>query len=129
MCDHRVCVNSSNIKLSCWDCNKIYILKRNFTLTKSYGPDITVQSTLSNAPKDKSLSKASKLIWPRICQEDDDGAVLMTDSNNGLLALSTTGQWSKMKLNSELLWPRCAISWGGRLYVSTWVDEKLTMFQ
>ena len=121
---HTICVNSTHIALSCRDCDTIYILDLHGKFKQSHGPAITLTMPSSSECED------SKINYPYICQEDDNGTILVADtSNDRMLVLTAEGHWRRVKLNDDLQCPRSAVWWKGRLYVSTWDDETITMFQ
>ena len=125
--DHTICVNSTGIRLSCWDCNMIYVLDAHGILKQTHGPRITIIPS-SNAASEHSMEN-SELTDPLICQEDDDGEVLLAEfSNNRILILTAEGHWRQVKLNCELQGPCSAVWWKCAFYVSTYDDRKLTMF-
>ena len=120
----------THISISCWDTNKIYIVDKNGKLKQSYGPNIALANSPRSASDDESMQEDSSLNFSYICQIDDDGAMLVTDSfNDRLLLLTATGQWRRIQLSDELDEPIDAVWWRGRLYVSTEDDDKLTMFE
>ena len=125
---HRIIVYSTGIKLSCWDRDAIYVLDPLGTLNETHGPRIP--PIVSSTSASEYSTKHSELNGPRICQQDDDRAVLVADFINiRMLILKATGHWRQVKLNSELQPPKDAVWWNGKLYVSTWYDDRLTMFQ
>ena len=122
---HQICVKTDTIKLSCSNRNAIYFLDTLGKLKQLLGPQVSVTES-----EGEHITEASKLLKPMICQEDDDGAVLVADMiNDRMLVLTAEGQWRQVGLNVRLLWPRDAVLLGGRLYVSTWGDNILTMLE
>ena len=116
--DHIISVSSSGIKLSYWDFNKIYVLDPHGTLNETHSPHIL--PILSSTSASEYSTDHSKLNGPRICQQDDDGAVLVADfMNNRILILTSTGHWRQVKLNGELQRPNDAVWLNGTLYEST----------
>ena len=82
------------------------------------------------ATQGKHNTEGSRLYRPYICQEDDYGAVLVADKfNDRMLVLTAEGHWRRVRLSDKLQIPEGAVWWKGRLYVSTWRDNKLSMFQ
>ena len=127
---HTLCVNDSNIKCCCLNLNGIYILDTYGTVKTSRGPDINITQPPITGAESLHSKGTSRLNWPLICQEDDDGAVLVADwCNERLLVLSEAGLWLQVRLNHQLRWPRGGMWWQRRLYVSTLEDKKLTMFE
>ena len=126
--NHRICVNSTHITLSCSDCNRIYVLDLNGKLKHSLCPDISFIMPSSPECKDEHSTKDGKLSWPHICQEDDDGAILVADRfNDRMLVLTAEGHWRRVRLSDKLKSPVGAVWMKGRLYVTN--DRKLTMFK
>ena len=123
---HRLFVNEAEIKLSCANCNTIYILDTDGNLKQTHGPEIPI------AVSSNSLSEGehSYLNRPLLCQEDYEGAVMVADFlNDRLFVLTAEGTWRNVRLNGTLDAPHDALWWQGRLYVGTFCDKKLTMFQ
>ena len=127
---HRICVNTDEIKLSCFDLDSIYILETHGKFDQSYGPTITIIKSSRSESIGEPISEPSDLKQPIICQEDDDGALLVADRwNNRILILTAEGKWRQVRHNDWLWGPRDAVLWGGRLYVSTRLDNRLAMFK
>ena len=123
---HRLSVNETGIKLSCYDCDTIYILDLEGTLKQTHGPEIVITVPSSSV----SEGEQSVLDGPYICQEEDDGAVMAADINNDrLLVVTEEGQWKQVRLNETLEKPADAVWWRERLYVSSWCNNTLTLFQ
>ena len=99
-------------------------------LKQSYGPKITITNRPTSSVDNDDVSRESEFDIPYICQMDDDGALLVADRRNDrMLLLTSTRQWRRFQLSNKLDWPRDAVWWRGRLYVSTLGDDKLTMFE
>ena len=123
---HRLSVNKTGIQLSCVDFDTIYVLDLEGNLKQTHGPEIAIAATSSSV----SEGGQSVLDGPVICQVDDDGSVLVTDSDNDrILVLTEEGQWRQVRLNETLDEYFDAVWWQGRLYVISWRNRQLTMFQ
>ena len=125
---HTISVNSKRIRLSCFWQDRIYVLDPHGTLKETHGPRITIIASPNEASEQSY--ELSELQRPLICQMNDDGEVLLADYlNDRMLIVTAEGHWRQVKLNGELQRPSDAVWWNGTLYVSTWDDDKLTMFQ
>ena len=122
---------ADEIKLSCYHCYSIYIVDIHGYLKQTHGPSIPITKTSSSESAGEHITEVCYLARPMICQEDDDGAVLVADRwNDHILVLTSEGQWRRVRLAYDmLLRPRDAVFWGERLYVCTWDDDNLKMFE
>ena len=127
---HRICVNKTEIALSCFMQNRIYVLEPHGTLKQSHGSEIQI-STQSSSPEEVEHSTInSKLRKSFICQVDIEGAVLVADAGNRcMLILTSEKQWRCVTLSDGVICPIDAVWWKGRLYVATARDNKLTVYE
>ena len=116
------------MNLSCFDLDYICILDTQGNLKQTHSPRITFISSYGSESEEEEVTDDINLTMPKICQKDDDGAVLVVDeSNHSLLIMTAGGQRRRVRLNSRLRWPHDAVYWEDRLYVSNLV--KLTMME
>ena len=94
-----------------------------------YGPDIEIPHNASEAAN-RDGSVRSRLLGPLLCQEDDEGNVLIADGlNRRLLLFTAECKWHDVTPVGGLKWPEGAVWLNGRLYVSSSSDKSITMFE
>ena len=81
-------------------------------------PIIFINESVDKSDPDSTIR--SRLWWPRLCQGDNDGNVLVADTlNNRFLVLSATGEWYNVKLDHKIIRPWDAVYLDERFYVIT----------
>ena len=94
-----------------------------------HGPEIEIIDD-SHEAASRGRTVKSRLRGPRLCQEDDEGNVLIADyANNRLLMFTSDCKWYDVTPGGDLNSPNGAVWLSGRLYVSSWVDKSITMFE
>ena len=107
----------------------MYVLDPHGTLRQALGLRITIIASSSSSSK-HSDDESIEFKRPILCQEDGDDEVLLADPiNDRMLIYTSQGYLRQVKQDDKLQQPWDAVWWNGTLYVSTWSDRKLTMFQ
>ena len=79
-----------------------------------------------NTYGDRGSEAAGDLNEPYLCQEDDEGAMLIADyGNDRIQVLDKWRSWSIVKMNTTVNGPNGAVYVNGTLYVVSLNDSKL----
>ena len=121
-------MSGKHINVCCWKTDRLIILYLNGKVKSIHGPEINVIGHSREAANRDGSVKGS-LSSPILCQEDDEGNVLIADYPNDRLLLFTTDcKWYDVtpggvnRLNG-------ALEKNGRLYVCSWVENSIIMFK
>ena len=94
-----------------------------------HGPKIKVQNNSREAANQYGLLR-NRLRSPYLCQEDDEGNVLIADWAHDRLFLFTADcKWHDVTPNGGLKRPIGALSLNRRLYVISLLNKSITMFE
>ena len=105
-------IDNSTISLCSFYDYKICIMNHDGKVIKTYG--------------DRGSEAAGDLNEPYLCQEDDEGAMLIADYGNGRIqVLDKWRNWSIVKMQTAVNGPNGAVYVNGTLYVISLNDSKL----
>ena len=93
-----------------------------------HGPDIEIQNNSREAANGDGSVK-SRLLNPYLCQEDNEGNVLICYNTDRLMLFTAECKWHDATPVGGLKWPEGAVWLNGRLYVSSSWDKSITMFE
>ena len=94
-----------------------------------HGPEIEVIDNSREAGSQQA-TVTTRLSGPYMFQEDFEGNVLVANCfKDSLLLFTNKGEWYDVTPNGGLRGPSGALWLYGRLYVSSWVDKSITVFE
>ena len=126
---HTITVSSPHIKICCFETDRLITLTLDGIVKSVHGPEIDVIDDSSEAASRDGTVKRW-LSNPYLCQEDDDGNLLITDGvNDRLLLFTAECKWHDVTPVGGLKWPRGALWLNRRLYIGNIDDSCITMFE
>ena len=137
--------------MCCWDMSTLIILSADGVFKSKHGPEIeviedprelaksthggtdgdTTEDFTGETTNQREVCK-SELNGPHMCQEDNKGNMLIADCyNNRLLMFTSECKFLHVKAayGEFNRWPKDALLLNERLYVSSFRDESITLFE
>ena len=117
-----------HINVSCRLSNKLIKLNLRGRVKSTQSLPIKVKTDSQDAVN-REREETSHLSCPMLCQEDNNGNVLIADEfNNRLLVLTDDGVWHDVTPDHSFERPTGALWLNGCLYVSSGCNTSITMF-
>ena len=115
--DHTLSVTEQHIKVCCSNRNILIILDHNVNVKAMHGPQIDI-TEYSREEVSHNEPVISMLSCPYLCQDDNEGNILVADcDNNRLLMYNAEGHVYNVTPQGILDNPKCAVYFNQRLYV------------
>ena len=99
------------------------------------GSDIVFVESIGGSSAQGSRGKVhldtrESLNSPYICDVDDEGSVLIADQgNNKLKVMDKNGKFDDLKLEPDVIAPRCAVLYNGHIYVTSSYDNTIIKYE